>query len=62
MCNCLCEFCADAEECQINYWCEKLKKYCIAKTQCNETTMKILRCFEKLKQPSLFENQENHNQ
>ena len=64
MCNCLCEFCADFESCQLSMWCNKAKKYCIAKEICNlnPDITKLEGCFELLKQQSLFEDQENHNQ
>lgn len=54
-----CEYCPeDAAPCSYNNsYCEKLKKWCICKPECDPDKMKKLGCYESLKQQNLFENQ-----
>lgn len=43
-------------------WCEKCKTNCCAKSECNSDIMKAFKCYKHLKQESLFDDQELHNQ
>lgn len=45
-----------------DFWCEKCKTNCCAKFECNSIIMKAFKCYNNLKQQSLFSDQELHNQ
>ena len=52
-----CNFCPDNEENEAPCnWCSKQNKYCVHKCECNPELMKIMKCYDKLKKQSLFEN------